>query len=393
MATQLREIISMCEDAGAQRLSHGGGHIKYRLPNKKLFITGSTPSAPSSYDNAMATLRRELKDTNPELINRGRSFTLPKNKRTPKFTLGDAINLQLVPPLDASIAIPGSSPVPLEQASFQIVEAEIEVVEAPTSIFHKVPRATHEPPPPPGKVRTLSKFQLEEANRILGRQGQAAMDSYLNQCRTDLVDCTKQTMLDRLQEVHISPANRVPIHHIFSEEEEMSSLLERARLELEATEVRIKSAIEMLAVLKQQLEADEFKKLQLEGYIVQHETLANEATKLLEILPKEVTLAPPVTRGSYKPRQPVKEKPFGRTSELPFGMAEVRKYAFPIIREWKLTEFGAQEVLDALAKANFSIEGATAKRIGTWLYPELYSKNGQLLKSATPGRYIFRGAI
>ena len=75
------DVLEMLEQVGAARLPSGRDHLKYRLPNGNLFVTSHTPSSPLAYTKALAQLRRELRETHPNVASWRKNYTPPKEKR------------------------------------------------------------------------------------------------------------------------------------------------------------------------------------------------------------------------------------------------------------------------------------------------------------------------
>jgi hypothetical protein len=278
MANDLRDIVSLLEAAGSVKLKSGAGHIRYRLPNGNNFTTGSTPTRPSSFANAMSVVRRELRTTHPELAETRRSFTLPKNKRHTSNTIGEIINAKVSP----FAAIPGSEPVPLPEAEFAL-----EVPEPEVHVYQPSRKVAKDPPPKPGMCRTLPQEQLDKANFILRVEGAKAMNDFLNGHRNELVMATPALIEQRFAEPVRVPARP------HQEENEMTTILERARRELESTTARIKAHEAAIATAQAMLDADVLKQTSLEEYVKEHETLASKAVTILELLPPEEKVAPP----------------------------------------------------------------------------------------------------
>lgn len=366
----MRDVIQMLDDSGSQKLYASNGHVKYRLPNGNLFVTAGTPSDHRSFSNAMARLRRELKVTHPEIADRHRTSTLPKNKRYATNTLGDFIKQ----PISGFSAIPGATPV---EAEFQIIEREKPPEENPPIRQHHYPIRKHrrELSPPPSPPKTLSPEQLIEANRILHSKGNAAMNCYINQCRSGLVSVTRQLLAERSPEPIVAPQNRVLPKSHHTEEDEMSNVLERARAELQSTNSRIETYEAQLADINAKKDSDGLRKMQLEEYITKHEALVNEATALLtEILPPEPpppVLASPAKkvspRGKYGPR-------------LDFGMREIEKHIFPALRA-RSNQFTLEEFVEAIYAHGFDGPKGNRNQLANWLYPYLKTPDCQIVKS------------
>lgn len=374
-----RDVISMLEDSGAQKLYASNGHIKYKLPNGRLFISAGTPSDVRSYKNAIAFLRRELKLTHPEIAQRHKA--LPKNKRFGHHTMGDALALKgfdLNPQPIGLAAIPGA----------ELIEADFELVEPPPVVEPEIRKykpnlkARRDPAPPPGKPKTLTPDQLKEANRILVEKGQAAMDNYISGVRDAMCDVCKELKQQRFPEP-ISPQNRVPANHIFSEEDEMSSVLERARQELESTYSRIRQSEETILNTQISLDADIAKRTSLESYIEEHEALANRAATLIaDILPPVVApiAAPqPIRNHTPAPKQ--------TRNHLDYGMAMIEKRVYPILKERGFQEFDMGDVLDAIKLAN--LQPPTRVQIQNWFFANLKHKKTMLVKGG-PGKFAFK---
>jgi hypothetical protein len=356
-----QELFNLLKQCGAERLPSGTGHNKYRLPNGKLFVYSKTPSAPSFYVNALATIRRELRSTHPDLARTWGRNDLPKNKRTTNNTLGDLValkGLSLVP-IDPASAIPGAQ----VKDEFEIIDAPPPVVVAKpaqpepveTLVYHPDLRVRCDPPPRPSAPKTLSSDQLKEANRLLHEQGQAAMDKYLGQCREGLVQVTSTILAERA----IEPPTP---HHTFNEEDEMSIILERARQELSATTDRIATYGLEIAKLKELQDADVIKQAQLEQYIAKHVALASEAAELLTILPPPPS-PPPVQ--AIRPSAVSKAIRHKTPRSTSFGIQEVRERVFPALRRDGKTSFDNADVARYCESVGLGTIGLDA--VNRWL--------------------------
>jgi len=377
-----RALISMLEDSGSIRLHDPKGHIRYKLPNGIMFYCSGTPSDCRSYANGMAALRRQLKHTHPEIATRGRN--LPKNKRHTSNTIGDMAALKgitLLSPVSASSAIPGSQPI---EAEFELLAPEPEPIEAPIPI-HRAPRMKHEPPPPPSKPKTLTSTQLEEANHILHVDGNAAMNAYLSQCRTGMVEVTAAVVAERFQESIIAPENRVPENNQYSEDKEMASVLERTRQELQLTTERLSGYESQIAEIKAKQETDLIRQIQLTEYVTKHEALANEAAAILSILPP----APqPVEMPKPQAVEKKRDNGKGKFNKLAYGMAEFRQKVYPILQRLDVKVFDMDDVMKAIEEANFPGPSAMRAQILTWFHNEL-RKPGCIVKKVGVGRFAF----
>lgn len=354
-----RDLIALLEDVGATCIAKTP-HLKYRLPNGELFVTGSTPSYQRPYTKAVSDIRRLLRDTHPHLAEKTRKTHLPKHKR-----------------FGASIAeIVSSKAPPAPEAEYQILPAEPEA--EPETLIHKAPRKMTEHKPPPSICRTLSPEQLKEANKLLITEGPTAMTAFINNCREQMVPATKDVIEVRYAEPVLVP----PTHHT-DEDEEMSHMLERARKELEASAIRLKEYEETLVKTKALQEAETAKHLQLEEYIQEHEILASKAAMLMGLLPPQE--AP-------KPLQmPTHNKPVragnGRRSIAPYGIREVRELVFPILRA-KGSKFTLDEFVEATAQSK--LPPMERRLVSVCMHGEANSKNGvvEYIGNAT---FRFRG--
>ena len=76
-----QDVLAMLEQVGAQRVPSGRDHLKYRLPNGRLFVMSHTPSCRFAYTHALGELRRELRTTHPHIASWRKNYTPPKEKR------------------------------------------------------------------------------------------------------------------------------------------------------------------------------------------------------------------------------------------------------------------------------------------------------------------------
>lgn len=328
----------------------------------------------------MAILRRELKLTHPEIAERHRA--LPKNKRFAHHTMGDALALKgfdLNPQPIGLAAIPGA----------ELIEADFELVEPPPVVEPEIRKykpdlkTRRDPAPPPGKPKTLTPDQLKEANRILAEKGQAAMDNYISGVRDAMCDVCKELKHQRFPEP-TSPQNRVPEIHIFSEEDEMSSVLERARQELEATHRRIAKSEETIINTQIALDADIAKRTSLESYVQEHEALANRAATLIADILPPVTVAPVA---ASKPLRNHVQAKAPKYVPLNYGMKMIEERVYPILKEKGLKEFGMDDVLDAIKLTGLQLP--LRGQIQSWFHSNSRQAGTRLIKGGT-GKFAFK---
>jgi hypothetical protein len=354
-----RPIIDMLEEVGAQKLPSRHNHLKYRLPSGKIFITSSTPSRPTAFDNALADLRRELRKTHPEVADRGRHSVL--RNRLEINTIGAHIAAK--EEIDPITAVGGSLP----QAEFSLTDNDPEEAEDVAVVASK-PLFERPKPKVNGIAMSYSPEVIAEAGRIEIARGRDAMNRYLE----------SQT---KVPAVRTAPT---PSPEII--ESQMGSVIGRARATLAQVEIRLAGYAERIAAiedLKRQQEADEMKKIQLEEYIQEHERLAASAASLLEILPPP---PPPV-------HAPVHKRIRRKVTGVHFSMAEMVKAVRPILENRGLAGmFTPGDVLKALTVTDLPLPHPNQYQIGDWLYQVMRDGDG-LLEKAGRGYYRYPESV
>jgi hypothetical protein len=244
-----KEILSMLKDAGAVELPHGGGHLKFRLPNGRMFSTAKSPSDTRGVMNDLATLRRELRQTHPEIAMRGRSLSKEK-----MATYAMAV-----------VNKPGDAPVPLTTYA--------------SLLPPRTPFQAHVSEVGSWPIGGNELFQASSLAPIPGR-------------------------VDFFDPKTFPPPIRI-------EDSEMSSMLDRARKALDETKQRLASFNEQIVHLKIEQDRDIEKQLKLEEFINRQEAVAREATELLDfgVIPPEpiypITETPPKERRRSATRMPL----------------------------------------------------------------------------------------
>lgn len=389
-----RDLISMLDDSGSLRIHHKSHHIHYKLPNGKILVLSSTPSDHRSHANAIALLRRELRPTHPHIAER-RSSTLPKNKRRTTNLLGDMIAAK--GPIPFTAAIPGSMATPLPEAEFELLPPEPLPAPAPE------PEMLHLPIPrkpqaervlPPGKARTLAPEQLTEANRVLHAEGESAMNFYLNQCRNGLVPATSKLIAERTP---IAPEHRVPSTPTHDEDLEMASVLERARTELHATTTRITHYESQITQMTSDRDMDILRQGELEQYIVEHETLASKAAKLMaEILPPvkpEPPPPPPKPATTHKVGRPTGSPTKNPWPKLSFTVDLLRNTVFPSMYNAGIFEFTTDDAITGIEACKLPGAKPVRAQIQNWISLEMKKATAQIRPAGTPGRYRFIASV
>lgn len=393
MATR-KEIISMLEDAECKKLHDPNGHLRYRMPNGKVFYAASTPSDSRSYANALAFVRRELRVTHPDISNRGRN--LPKNKRTTSNTIADItalkgiIVVQPLKPLTAAIAIPGAIPV---EASFQLLDNEIEhrrETPEPEILIHRPPRMRKEPKPKSGPTRHLSPEQLAEANRILVTQGDDAMNAYLKHCSLEIIAVLPKPIPVPTTNLVVMRETVERAPSINRKDKQMTSVLDRARAELTATTERIATYTVQLSEIREKQDADVLKQTQLEQYIGKHEALELEAASLLsEVLPPiqkvKALKAPPAVKTTRSYNRVTNGRKYS------YGIVEIAAKIYPILRAKGLKTFSSLDVRMGLEEANFPQPLAKRGEISGWLNSSCSNRKSEI-ELASGGMFRFKAA-
>lgn len=353
-----QDVLDMLEHVGAERIPCGSVHMKFRLPNKKMFVAPSTPSDHLSWDNSLAQLRRELRMTHPEIANWRKNYTPPKNKRsytelakTPGISLGELLanhpnrfhprDLGLEMPIPAAVAIPGSEPVRQEQVHFQIFdEPEPVVVEevVRTHDAYKPPRIQHEPRPKPAPVKTLTPVQLQEANRRLHEQGSPAMDAYLKDCHEQMVAVAEVPV--REQETASEESEMNP----------MQGLVERTKAELTVVAKRVEDFGVQIESLKAQRDAEVEKQLKLEQFIEKYNKLIEESADVLRELPPLPANEIAKIQGKTDERRHTGGPKGARNPKSWYGIRDIRDVVLPKFRREGKTKFTTDEVVAELGK-------------------------------------------
>jgi uncharacterized membrane protein len=361
----MRDIMSMLKDSGSRMMSQKG-HLKYELPNGKLFVCPKTPSDYRGVRNCLSALRRELRHTHPAIADRGRNI---RKKTALSNTIGDL--LQSKKSISAFSAIPGSEPVPEKEIDFTIIAMPEDLKVEEQEPVHRSPRKIRaEQKPKPSSYRTLTTEQMEEANRLLHAEGDEAMNTFINQCKTEEHFVRRAAPAAPLVP---APVLTLPT----SEDDFMSQLLERARNELSATNVRLEEYEKQFAALKAQQDQDVLKQTQLEQYIAKHEQLAAEAADLLPLLP---SLPVVVEEGPTKKRGPGKAAK--AVNLCGYGIGAIRERVFPQLVG---KEFRADDVL-RLAESLPAPHPSRAQ-LHTWLLAEVNRKGGNasIERTGIPG--------
>ncbi len=376
-----RELISMLEDSGAKKLHHSQNHVHYKLPNGNRFVTSSTPGDQRSYKNAISTLRRELRKTHPEIAERGRS--LPKIKRF-GVTLGEMVAIKGIGSIPIASALPGCEIVSPPEVEYEVLPPELEpVLESLEVPIPRKPRSDAHPSA--GKALTLTAEQLQTANSILHKDGDAAMNAFISECRSSLVPASKTYP----QGQKISP-DSTRNSSTYDEDQEMANILERARAELIATTTRITNYEIQLTTIASNRDTDILRQAELETYITKHEALANDAATLIaNILPPVVVERKPK---SLPETVHTKENPKKKRSKNPrmaFTMDDIRKKTFPIIRSKKMAEFTMDNIMEAIEESNFKGPKPTRAHMQTWIAADI-SLPTSLLERCGKGLYRFK---
>lgn len=288
-----QEVMQLLDRCGAKFL--GPNHhrqLKYRLPNRRVLTLASSPSDHRSWDNCLADVRRELRDTHPALSKERSGYTPPKSKLRHG---GTSIGALLT---DKHVAIEQFNQVPA--AEFTLESDPEDTYSASDMMIpeHKSPRIKKDPPPAPSLVRTLSPQQLDRANEILRAEGDKAMNKYICECRAGMILSTPEVRKDRIPASVPEAAPVVPpttaIPTVVKGEDDMiTEMVERAEKELNARQSRImenRSLIEMtqrtiIQVAAEQIESDELAVMTLSDFINDHRKLHAGVSDVLQILP------------------------------------------------------------------------------------------------------------
>jgi hypothetical protein len=355
----MRDILAMLKDSGSRKITERN-HYKYELPNGNIFVCPKTPSDYRGVRNCLNALRKELRETHPAIADRGRTI---RKKAVLNTTIGDLLKAKEGGKVSPFSAIPGSEPVPEKEMEFEITNKPVEVVaEAPEPILHEIPRKPRaEPNPKPSSYRSLTSEQMEEANRILHSEGDAAMNVYINQCRTE------ERPVERKRHIKVEKADP------------MTELMERARLELDRVGKRIAGYDLQIADLKAQQENDVLKQAQIEQYIARHEALAKEAAELIEMLPEPA--AP--TKGKVRrgPRDPNKAKGY--------GVREIRATVFPLLGP---EEFNSRHIVSLAKEAGLPEPHYAPSQINWMLIMEA-KREGSLIENLGEGNFRLKPSM
>jgi len=371
----MRDVLAMLKDSGSTLLSNKN-HFKYQLPNGRIFTCAKTPSDYRGVKNCIARLRKELRPTHPAIADRGRNT---RKRSILTTTLGDLAAFKGLQRNGDGIspfsAVPGSEPSPVAEVEFEVVEATLEVeVSLAKSEVHRSPRKPREEKPKPTSYRKLTPEQMEEANRILHGEGDAAMNTYISACKTEEHPVERKRFTPLPQ---TAPS---------TEDDFMSDLLQRAHQELEATSQRIANYESQIMAIKTQQESDILRQAQLEQYIGKHEALAKEAAELLQVLPpKPIEVAPRKAAGGGKKRGPNSTRE--PTVACGFGLAELRKYIFP---ELHGRNFNSQMVIDMAREKGLPAPYPSLARMGSWLFSCANRVKNPEVERAPNGNGYFR---
>ena len=341
----------MLKDSGSRMISQKG-HLKYELPNGKLFTCPKTPSDYRGVRNCLSALRRELRQTHPAIADRGRNL---RKKTTLSTTIGDLLKSKEA--ISAFSAIPGSEPVPEKEIDFTIIAMpnDLKVEEA---AVHRSPRKVRaEQKPKPTSYRSLTTEQMEEANHLLHAEGNEAMNTFINQCKTE------EHFVRRAAPSAPAPVPTTPV----IEDDFMTQLLERARTELSATNARLEEYEKQFIALKTEQDQDVLKQTQLEQYIARHESLAAEAVDLLPLLPSL-----PVVVEETRTRK-AKRGPAKAVNLCGYGIAALRERIFPLLAN---KEFRADDVLRLAEDLPLPGPHPGRAQLYTWLLAEVNRKGG-----------------
>lgn len=374
-----RDIIELLDKVGAVKLFTRNQHLKYRLPNGHLFIGPSTPSDRWSWDNSMAQLRRALRETNPQEIQRP---NLPKNKRFANHTIGSALRQKdsdVLKDFGLETALPLMDCLP-QLKTFEVTPTEYQ---PPAIALYHAPRKPRELKPPPPPVRTLSPEQLTEANRILHLEGQAAMDRFIANCHDSLIPTSGTLLAERIP-TPIAPSDNT------MEDIMDSNLINRVNAELVAVNIRLAGYTERKAELEKliaQEERDVMLQTRLEEFIKKQEAVAAEAVSLLQDVlppppPAPVLAVRPATTRNGTTRQKANRG-------VDFGIVEIREKVFPVLRKRQLVKFGRDEVMPIMEQVGLS--GAKwGFTVGNWLTSYCKKHDSQITQVA-PGTFAFKG--
>jgi hypothetical protein len=363
----MRDIQAMLKDSGSRMISQKG-HYKFELPNGKLFVFPKTPSDYRGVRNCLSALRRELRLTHPAIADRGRNTT--RKKLLLSSTIGDLLKAK-EQNISPQAAIPGSQPVPEKEIEYTIVDMPEEMKAEPQqeTVVHQIPRKPRsEEKPKPASYRTLNREQIAEANRILHEDGTAAMDAYIRQCQTE-----EHFVASRKFNAPVSAEV-----HTTSEEDFMTQLLERARLELDATNTRLADYENQFAILKTKQDQDVIKQTQLEQFIAKHESLAAEAAELLPLLPVLPAAAP----------EKISRRAPNRGGLCGYGITVLRERVFPRLSG---KDFNAEDVLRMAQELPLPGPHPTRAQMLTWLQAESARAKGRTIeRTGSPG--LFRNS-
>jgi len=349
----MRDILAMLKDSGSRMITQRN-HYKYELPNGRLFTCPKTPSDYRGIKNCLTALRKELRQTHPAIADRGRNV----KKARLTTTIGDLLQSKTISPFTA---VPGSEPSPAKEIEFEIIPKAIEVqAEEPQTLIPSTPRKLRaEPKPKPTSYRTLTPEQMEEANRLLHSEGNVAMNTFLSQCKTE--------------ELPVERKRHIPIPVTTNEGDPMTELLERARAELTATNVRLEEYEQQFVALKTKQDQDVLKQTQLEQFIAKHESLAAEAAELLPLLPAKAEPKPQAKKRAIVPGQ-----------TCGYGIGILRERVFPRLTN---KEFRAEDVLRIAQELPLAGPHPSRSQLHTWLLAEAGRKKGvpTIERTSNPG--------
>jgi hypothetical protein len=269
-----QDVMQLLDRCDAQFL--GASHRqqpRYRLPNRKILTIVTSPHDHRSWNNCLSDIRRELRDTHPELARERPGHTPPKGHRRGGSSMSEQLSAKSIDTHQFDVTQP---------AEFVIEDDDNPNMDL-TRPEHKSPRLKKERPPAPSLVRTLSCEQLKIANDLLHSEGQAAMDGFIRECRIGLIDLTPQIQKDRA----VVPAPQVvhPQPTMKGEDDMMTEMVERSQTELDCRNKRVEANKELIRTTQSEIDSDELAILTLSEFITAHERLAIVGNDVLQVLP------------------------------------------------------------------------------------------------------------
>lgn len=394
-ASDVRQLL---KDSGSILIS-SNSHLKFKLPNGRLFVIPKTGSDYRGCNNALAILRKELRVTHPNLASRG--WSLPKYKR-PGYanTIAEQlikISPQLQTGISPEMAVPGmthAAPAPVPELEVEVLDdtpvAALSPEETPEPVYHHVPRPQRKYPSlPPSKPRTLTSDQLARANEILRTNGEAAMNKFLNDTREGMIPAESAPSPEPIKSEPEPKKETAPIKAAVAPTGSIEEILNRAKAELQAVTTRLSGYTAQMQALREAEETDLLKQVQLEQYIQRCDALFNETITLM------VEALPPVTK-EEAPKEKAKEvrtkaaskKKIDRKAPWVAGYADLQAQVFPVLRGRKKKSFTTLDVMNIFL--NFHPEQKLQSKYVSSMLFNMAKKEVSVIERVGPGIFAFR---